>query len=134
MNAKTTTKVTKKKVAAAKPAGKPTRKPRVIAIDKTQTKVQVYQAIAEKTQLPRKDVVAVFDSLNELIASHLAPKGSGEFTIPNTGVKIRRVTRKATAARKGVNPFSGEPMTFPAKPARNVIKLSALKALKEKIS
>ncbi|HIB83593.1 MAG TPA: integration host factor, partial [Chromatiaceae bacterium] len=35
--------------------------------------------------------------------------------------------------RKAVNPFTGEPMTVKAKPARNVVKVSALKALKESV-
>ncbi len=45
-----------------------------------------------------------------------------------------KVTRKpATRARKGINPFTGEPMVFKAKPARNVVKIQPLKALKDMV-
>ena len=39
----------------------------------------------------------------------------------------------ATKARRGVNPFTGENMIFKAKPARNVVKVTALKALKDMV-
>ena len=48
-------------------------------------------------------------------------------------MKIKVVRKPATKARKGVNPFTGEPMTFKAKPARNVVKVLALKALKDMV-
>jgi DNA-binding protein HU-beta len=41
------------------------------------------------------------------------------------------VHKPATKSRKGTNPFTGEPMTFAAKPARNIVKIRALKKLKE---
>jgi hypothetical protein len=48
-------------------------------------------------------------------------------------MKIRVVTRPATKARKGVNPFTGQEMMFKAKPARKVVKVQALKGLKEMV-
>ena len=39
----------------------------------------------------------------------------------------------ATKARKGINPFTKEETIFKAKPARNVVKLQLLKALKEMV-
>jgi DNA-binding protein HU-beta len=44
-------------------------------------------------------------------------------------VKVRR--KPATKARKGINPFTGEPTIFKAKPATNVVKILPLKAMKE---
>ena len=41
--------------------------------------------------------------------------------------------KAATKSRKGVNPFTGEPMVFKAKPARKVVKVLALKNLKEMV-
>jgi nucleoid DNA-binding protein len=37
----------------------------------------------------------------------------------------------ARKARKGINPFTGEPTIFKAKPASRKVKVTALKALKE---
>ena len=42
-------------------------------------------------------------------------------------------TQLATKARKGINPFTGEEMMFKAKPARNVVKATPLKALKDMV-
>jgi nucleoid DNA-binding protein len=43
------------------------------------------------------------------------------------------VRKPARKARKGINPFTGEEMMFKAKPARNVVKVTALKRLKEMV-
>jgi nucleoid DNA-binding protein len=116
------------KKAAAKAAPK---KPKPIT-DK-QTKAQIIATIAESTGLPKKDVVGVFSALAHLIGSHIQKKGSGEFVIPDTGVKIRRVVRPARKARMGINPLTREPMKIAAKPASTVVKLTALKVLKEQV-
>ncbi|MBP9722987.1 MAG: HU family DNA-binding protein, partial [Gammaproteobacteria bacterium] len=49
-------------------------------------------------------------------------------------IKVRRVSKKATKARKGVNPFTGQPMTIKAKPARKAARATALKALKDLVN
>ena len=42
-----------------------------------------------------------------------------------------KVAKKpATKARQGVNPFTGEKMTFKAKPASKKVRILALKGLK----
>jgi len=46
-------------------------------------------------------------------------------------VKIKVVRKPATKARKGINPFTKEEQMFKAKPARNVVKVLPLKALKD---
>ena len=48
-------------------------------------------------------------------------------------IKVRVVKKPATRARKGTNPYTGEEMMFKAKPARNVVKVTALKALKDMV-
>ncbi|MCG8098146.1 MAG: HU family DNA-binding protein, partial [Candidatus Thiodiazotropha taylori] len=83
--------------------------------------------------LSRKDVAAVFSSLNTLVTRHLQKRGSGEFTIPDSGIKVRRVVKPRTKARMGRNPATGEAIKIAAKPAKTVVKLTALKALKDKI-
>ena len=104
-----------KKAAAAAPAVK--------AIATKQTKTQIITAIAESTELPKKDVVAVFTQLGQMIEAHMKRRGSGEFTIPDTGVKIRRVKKPARKARMGRNPATGEPMKIAAKPASTVVQI-----------
>jgi hypothetical protein len=72
----------------------------------------------------------MFDELAGLIKKNIKKGGPGIFTVPGL-MKIKVNTRPATAARKGINPFTGEPTTFKAKPARRVVKVTALKGLKE---
>ncbi|HFD40702.1 MAG TPA: DNA-binding protein [Anaerolineae bacterium] len=121
----------KKKVAARKRGATGAGGTRLKAITQRQTKTQILQAIAEDTDLTRKEVAAVFTALARLIKRHMQRRGSGEFSIPETGVKIRRVKRAAKKARPGRNPATGEAITIPAKPASTAIKVSALKALKD---
>lgn len=121
------------KPAAPKAAAKktPAKAAPAKALSTKQTKSQIVAAVAEQTGLSKKDVGAVFGAVAGLIAGHMSKKGSGEFTIPDSGVKIRRVKKPATKARKMISPFTGQEITVKAKPARNVIKVTALKGLKE---
>ena len=64
--------------------------------------------------------------------AEIGRRGPGLFTVPGL-MKIRIKRKPATKARKGVNPFTGETMMFKAKPARNVVKITALKALKDMV-
>ena len=99
---------------------------------KAATKTVVYQALSEKTELSKKDIGKVFDELTAFIKAQLGKKGPGVFTVPGL-LKIKRVEKKATPARQGKNPRTGEPMTIPAKPKRTVVKALALKGLKEMV-
>ena len=126
-------KVAGKKATAARKkapvkAGAPAR---LKSISSKQTKLQIIQAIAESTDLSRKQVGDVFTSLGSLIQRHMQRRGSGEFAIPDTGVKIRRVKKPARKSRMGRNPATGEAIKIAAKPASTVVKVSALKALKD---
>lgn len=94
------------------------------------TKSQLLAAIAEGTGLSKKDVGAVFDELTHVINRHVKKRGAGQFTLPGL-MKITTVRKPATRARKGTNPFIGEPTVFKAKPARTVVKVRPLKALKD---
>lgn len=125
---KTTTTSAKKAPAAARvvmPLNKvqPAKTPR--------TKSEIMGVLAETTGLSKKDVSQVFHSLSDLIGKDLS-KGSGLFTVPGL-MKIRRVNKPATKARKGINPFTGQEVMFKAKPARNVVKIRPLKALKDMV-
>ena len=124
-----------KKAAAKKTAAKKTasKKRASVAVgDKPPTKSEVMNSIAETTGLARKEVVAVFDALNQMIEANLKPRGPGTFSVPGL-MKIRVNKKPATKARKGINPFTGEETTFKAKPARKVVKVVALKNLKDMV-
>ena len=123
------TKKKAKKKAAAKKAPAATVK----TIKEPMTKSALYTTISENTELKKKDVVAVFDELTNIINGHVKRNGAGIFTLPGL-CKVKVVRKPATKARKGINPFTGEPTIFKAKPARNVVKILPLKALKEMVN
>jgi nucleoid DNA-binding protein len=97
---------------------------------KAATKAEIYSTLAEKTGLSKKDISSVFTAMNEMIGKELGKKGPGMFIVPSL-LKLRVVRKPATKAKQGINPFTKDPMTIKAKPARNVIKAVPLKALKD---
>jgi len=121
------------KKAAPKAAAKAAPAPKADASankSRAATKAEVYGAISDKTGIAKKDVAKLFDAISELIAKELGKKGPGQFIIPGL-LKLKVVRKPATKAKQGVNPFTKEPMTIKAKPARNVVKAVPMKALKE---
>ena len=117
-----------KKKAAKKAAAAPAKKAK--AIKGAYTKSQLIASIAEETELTKKQVTSVFDSLTGIIEGHIKRNAAGQFTLPGL-LKMKVVRKPATKARKGINPFTGEETVFKAKPARNVVKILPLKAAKE---
>ena len=97
---------------------------------KAASKSEILKNIAEETELSRKQVASVFDALSQQIKYAVGKKGPGVFAVPGL-MKITVVHKPATKARKGINPFTKEEVMFKAKPARKVIKVRALKALKD---
>jgi len=120
------------KAAAAKkaPAAKAAAPAVVKPIAERQNKTQMLQQIADATELSKKQVQAVLDELTNIIEGHVKKKGIGEFVLPGL-LKITTVKKPATKARKGINPFTGEEVTFKAKPASTSVKVRPLKKLKE---
>jgi nucleoid DNA-binding protein len=94
------------------------------------SKTQILDQIAETTSLTRKQVSSVIDSLSDVIETHVMKNGVGEFVLPGL-LKISTVRKPATKARKGINPFTKEEVTFKAKPASTAIKVRPLKKLKD---
>ncbi len=94
------------------------------------TKTQILDAIAESTELSRKEVSAVLDELTNVIELHIKKRSVGEFVLPGL-LKIATVKKPATKARKGINPFTGEEQMFKAKPASVAVKVRPLKKLKD---
>ena len=121
MPRKTTTRTTTKRKRKTTTNG---RKPR--------TKTEILGTIADSTGLTRKEVGGVFDAMSEIIRKDLGSRGPGMFTVPGL-LKITKVHKPHRAARRGVNPFTGEQMMFKAKPAHNVVRARPLKGLKEMV-
>ncbi len=100
---------------------------------KARSKSQVIGGIAECTGLNRKDVSNIFSTMSTMIEKDLSRKGPGIFTVPGL-MKIKVIHKPATKARKGVNPFTGQEMVFKARPARNMVRVRPLKALKDMVN
>lgn len=139
---KATKRVAKKTTAKRKPAKKVAKKPAVVkavkkpaevkSVSKAYTKSQIMTYMAEQAGITKKEAVASYEALVGLLAAHLKSKKVGHFAFP--GIAKCLIHRKpATKARKGINPFTGEPTVFKAKPARNVVKVRPLKALKDMV-
>ena len=97
---------------------------------KVATKSEILSKIAAATDLSRKQVASVFDALAAQIKTAVGRKGPGLFTLPGLA-KIVVIHKPATPQRKGINPFTKQEQVFAAKPARKVIKVRPLKALKD---
>ena len=89
---------------------------------KPATKTEFYATLAEKTGLSKKQISSVFEAFHELHGKELGKKGPGKV-----------VHKPATKARPGFNPATKQPIMIKAKPARKVIKIMPLKALKDLI-
>jgi nucleoid DNA-binding protein len=97
---------------------------------KLPTKSEILASISETTKLSRQQVSSVFDALSDLIGKNVGKKGPGMFVIPGL-MKIVVIEKPAVKAHKGINPFTKQEQMFKAKPARRVVKVRALKALKD---
>ena len=96
------------------------------------SKSETYATLAERTGLSKKDIASVFDELTKLLEENLGKRGPRVFNIPGL-MKVYVHQRKASPARTGRNPATGEEVQIPARPAKEVIKVRALKGLKEMI-
>ncbi len=104
------------------------------AAKKPMTKTELLNAISLQTDLKRREVGNVLDSLSDQISRSLGRRGAGSFTLPGL-IKIEKKKVPARKARKGVpNPFRpGELMDIKAKPATTKVKVRALKNLKDMV-
>ena len=79
--------------------------------------------------------LAIFDrkwSLN-CRQQHISSRGPGLFVLPSL-LKVKRHLKPKQTARMGHNPMTGEAIKIAAKPARTVVKVLALKALKDTVN
>jgi DNA-binding protein HU-beta len=100
---------------------------------KLMSKSELIQKIADQhaKDMTRKNVRDVIESLAEVGYKEL--KKAGAFVVPGIA-KFVVVKKPATKERKGINPFTKEPTTFKAKPARKIIRARPVKAAKDAIS
>ncbi len=127
---KTAKKAAPKKAKAKKVTKKAAPAKKVTAVKAPMTKAVMISEIAENSGLNKKQVNSVIDELALIIERHIKKRAPGKFILPGL-IKVQVKKKPATKARKGINPFTGEPTTFKAKPARRVVKVTALKKLKE---
>jgi DNA-binding protein HU-beta len=95
------------------------------------TKSEIIGQICKDTDLSRKEVAAVFESLNGVIRKSL--RGAGVFTLPGL-LKMKVVKKAATKEREGINPFTKEKVIFKAKPASKKVRVLPLKSLKQSVN
>ena len=96
------------------------------------SKTEILISVSATTALSRKQVASVLDAVSDLAKKNVGKKGPGIFVLPGL-LKIIAVQKPAVAAHKGINPFTKQEQLFKAKPARKVIKVRALKALKDAV-
>ena len=100
------------------------------AAKKPMNKTEILAALSEATGLTKQQVGSLFDELSKLIGKNLGNDGPGTFALPGL-LQIKVVRKPATEEHKGINPFTKEEMVVKAKPAKNVVKITALKGLKD---
>lgn len=116
----------KKVKAAPKVVVKNTTMPKV---KKALTKSEICKILADHAGITKKQAKDMLDALPKVIKAHL--DAGADFKLDF--VKITKIYKKAKKARKGINPFTGQEMMFKAKPAHHVVKVRALKKLKEMV-
>lgn len=123
----------KRKSGNGKSAASKTTAKKLPSIKDPLSKSGMIKTITDVTSVTKRNVVAVLDTLNQLIEKHVKTGGPGVFVMPGL-MKISVVKKPARPARKGVNPFTGEEILIKAKPAYKAVKIKALKKLKEMVS
>jgi len=111
-------------------SSKNTNKETLKNLDKPFTRTQQITHLADTTNLSKKDITNVMGSLEQMISSHL--KQLGEISVGGL-MKLTITKRPATKAKEGINPFTGQPTIFKAKPAKKVVKIRALKKMKDMV-
>jgi nucleoid DNA-binding protein len=118
---------------AKKSAKKPARKAAPKApqsIKSVLTKSALVAHLSGTANVAAKDVRALLAALESAIHASISRKGARVFVLPGL-LKISVTSVAAKPARKGINPFTGEPTTFKAKPATVKVKVRPMKRLKD---
>jgi DNA-binding protein HU-beta len=99
----------------------------------TMSKSELIQRIVDghPGEIARKDVKGVIDAVAAI--GHKELKKTGAFLVPGLA-KFIVIKKPATKARQGINPFTKEPTTFKAKPARKIVRARPVKAAKDAVA
>jgi len=97
---------------------------------KNMTKSAFIEAVTSKLGdgVSKKQVATVLETMIEVGQKEL--KKSGAFVLPGFA-KFVVVKKPATKERKGINPFTKEPITIAAKPASKKVRARPVKAIKD---
>lgn len=108
-----------------------------MADNRPPTKSQIYQEIADETELTKKQVSAVFDALTSMIDKQLS-KGkktdSKTFTVPGLCKIVTKYKPATKGGEKKINPFTKEEIITKPKEASQTVKIRPLKALKDMVA
>lgn len=85
----------------------------------------------QPNHVSKRDVRSVIELLAAI--GHGELKKNGVFVLAGLA-KFVVVKRAATKEREGINPFTGQPTLFKAKPARRILKVRPLKVAKNAIA
>jgi len=95
------------------------------------SKSQLIEKVAmENEGLSKKQVKGVIDALATVGYKEL--KKTGSFLLPGFA-KFVVIKKPATKERQGINPFTKEPTTFKARPARKIVRARPVKAAKDAV-
>ena len=98
--------------------------------NKAPSKGEVYGSIAEKTDLSRKQVAAVFAELGNVVKKSL--RSHGQVTVPGIAKLVVKKKPKVPAGERR-NPFTGETKWMPAKAASKTVRARPIKAVKDMV-
>jgi nucleoid DNA-binding protein len=97
---------------------------------KRMSKAQVLAELAEKTGLAKKDLQNVFDQLLQIVERELGKNGPGEIVVPDL-VKLRVKLVPGRPEHVGLDPFTKQERTFPARPESRKVRAAVAKRLKD---
>ena len=98
--------------------------------DKLMTNSQFVAILAEKGGFTPQQARSALKTNNAIVAQQLGKQGPGQVLIPGL-LKLIVVDKPPIPQHEGVNPFTRQLMTYPAKAARRVIRARPLKALRD---
>ena len=94
------------------------------------TKQQLFQILAKRTGLSKKNITLLFAELLNVIKENITTNGHEKFVLPG----FFKLTTKYIPAQKekeGVNPFTKQKMLFKAKAESRKVKIRVLKNLRD---
>ena len=90
----------------------------------------IVEVAAANDGMSKKQVKCVMEAMTKIGYREL--KKTGAFVIPGFA-KFVVIKKPATKERQGINPFTKEPTTFKARPARKIVRARPVKAAKDAV-